>query len=116
MSAKRKLRPGKPLPPYGAAVQDAAHHGRPLNTFVMAGPDAWNRHSNRVDRVVLPPDAAPDDFDWSIFKNQAPTVIADDADPERIKRLLGLLLRAGVSVVACIFLENGITHCRHFRP
>jgi hypothetical protein len=86
-----------------------------LNTFIMAGPDAWNRHKNRSDRVVLPPAASPDDFDWSIFRGQAPTVIADDADQVRVKRLIWLLLRARASVVCVVFSEGGITHARHFR-
>jgi hypothetical protein len=104
-----------PLPPYGAAVLDAVRNRRPLNTFIMAGPDAWNRHRNRIDRVVLPPDASPDDFDWSIFRGQMPVVIADDAEQGRIKRLIWLLLRAQVKAVCVVFTEGGITHARHFR-
>ena len=71
------------MPPYGAAVLDAVRNGRTLNTFIMAGPDAWNRHKKRLDRVVLPPDASPSDFDWSFLKGQSPLVIADNADPTR---------------------------------
>jgi hypothetical protein len=64
---------------------------------------------------VLPPGDDPEAYDWSIFRDQAPTLIAGDSDQERIRRLLGLLLRAGVNVVACIFIENGQLYCRHFR-
>jgi hypothetical protein len=81
----------------------------------MAGPDAWNRHKNRRDRVVLPPDASPDEYDWSIFRGQEPTVIADDAEQGRIRRLIWLLLRAGAKVVCVVFTEGGVTHARHFR-
>jgi hypothetical protein len=116
LSAKRKPwnSAARPLPPFGAAVLDAVRNGRPLNTFIMAGPDAWNRHRGRLDRVVLPPDAAPDDFDWSIFCGLAPTVIADDADQGRVKRLIWLLLRAQAKTVCVVFDEGGVTHARHF--
>lgn len=116
MSAQRKARQNKPLPPHGAAVLDAVRHGRPVNTYIMVGPKAWDRHRQRIDKVVVPPESSPADFDWSIFKNQSPLVIADDADPERVRELLRLLLRAPVAMVGCIFLEDGITHCRFFRP
>ena len=116
-TAKRRPRYGTvlPPPPYGAAVLDAVRNGRSLNTFIMAGPDAWNRHKTRLDRVVLPPDRSPDDFDWSIFWEQHPTVIADDAEQGRIKRLIWLLLRAGAKYVCVIFDEGGVTYARHFR-
>jgi hypothetical protein len=117
MSARRKLRdPSKPLPPFGKAVADAVRQGKPINTYIMAGPDSWNRHKKRVDRVVLPPDISPSAFDWSIFKGQSPLVIADDADPDRIRELLRLLVKAPVKLVGCVFLEDGVTHCRFFRP
>jgi hypothetical protein len=116
MSAKRKPQLHRPpLPPFGARLLDAIHRGEPINTYICAGPDSWNQHKNRVDRVVLPPDASPDEFDWSIFRGQAPTVIAADADQGRIKRLIWLLLRAQVKVVCVIFEEGGVTHARHFR-
>jgi hypothetical protein len=105
-----------PLPPYGAAALDAVRNRRSLNTFIMVGPNAWNRHRKSLNRVVLPPDASPRDFDWSFLKGQSPLVIADDADPERVRELLRLLLRAPVSVVGCIFLEDGLTHVSFFRP
>jgi hypothetical protein len=117
VSARRKLRnPAKPLPPYGQRVADAVRQGKPTNTFIMCGPDSWNRHRKRLDRVVLPPGESPSAFDWALFKGQSPTVIADDCDPDRVRELLRLLLRAPVKLVGCIFLEDGITHCRHFRP
>jgi hypothetical protein len=117
LSAIRKapLYKTKPLPPFGAAVLEAVLNRRPLNTFIMAGPDAWNRHKARVDRVVLPPDQSPDAFDWTIFRGQEPTVIADDADEDRIRRLIWLLLRAGAALVCVVFKEGQNTHCRHFR-
>jgi hypothetical protein len=117
MSARRQLRhPAKRLPPYGQAVIDAVRSGRPLNTYICVGPKAWERHKLRLDRVVVPPESSPADFDWSIFKGQSPTVIADDADPDRVRELLRLLLKAKVSMVGCVFLEDGITHCRFYRP
>jgi hypothetical protein len=103
------------LPPYGARVLEAARRREPLNTYICADPDAWNTHRNRADRVVLPPDAPPDDFDWSIFRGQSPFVIAGNSDQGRIKCLIWLLLRAGATVVAVVFEEGGTTHIRHFR-
>lgn len=103
------------LPPGGVAVLDAVLRREPLNTFIMAGPDAWNRHKNRVDRVVLPPDASPYSFDWSIFRGQEPVIVADDADPDRIRDLIELLLRAGAKLICVVFEENGQCHFRHFR-
>src|SRR5271166_1247138 len=93
-SDRKRWSKSLPLPPGGAAVLAAYRDRRQLNTFICAGPDSWNRHKLRLDRVVLPPDAAPDDFDWRIFRGQEPTVIADDADQGRITRLIWLLLRA----------------------
>ncbi len=104
-----------PLPPFGGRLLDAVRSGRPLNTYICAGPDAWNRHKLRADRVVLPPDAQPDDFDWRIFRNQTPVVVADDAEQGRIMRLIWLLLRGGAKTVCVIFTEGGVTHARHFR-
>jgi hypothetical protein len=119
VSAKLRQKPRNgsvlPLPPYGAAVLDAVRNRRHLNTFIIATPNSWDRFRNRIDKVVLPPDATPDDFDWRIFRGQEPIIIADDADVERIKRLIWLLLRAQAKVVCVLFLENGIAHCRHFR-
>jgi hypothetical protein len=117
VSAKHKPRNSSalPLPPFGGRVLDAARNGQPVNCFILAGPDAWNRHKRRVDRVVLPPDSAPDDFDWRIFRDQSPTVIADDAEQGRIMRLIWLLLHGGAKVVCVIFTEGGVTHARHFR-
>jgi hypothetical protein len=104
-----------PLPPGGVAVLDAVMNRRPTNTFIMAGPDAWNRHKIRTDKVVLPPNASPDEYDWGLFRGQEPTVIADDSDPERWGRLAWLLLRAGARTVCVVFEVDGITHCRHYR-
>jgi hypothetical protein len=104
-----------PLPPFGAAVLDAVLKRQPLNTYIIAGPDAWNRHRSRDDKVVLPPDASPYSFDWSIFRGQEPTIIADDADAARITDLIGLLLRAGAKLICVVFVEDGQTHFRHFR-
>jgi len=112
---RRAVTSSLPLPPYGAAVLDAARNRRPLNTFIMAGPDAWNRHRNRADRVVLPPDASPDDFDWRVFRGCSPTVIGDGADHGRLKRLAWLLLRAGARLVCVIFDDGAVTRAVFFR-
>jgi hypothetical protein len=115
VSARLKPRQGLPLPPYGARLLDAIRRGEHTNTYICAGPDSWNQHRIRVDRVVLPPDAAPDDFDWSIFRGQQPTVIAGDAEQGRITRLIWLLLRAEVKLVCVIFSEGGVINARYFR-
>lgn len=106
----------KPLPPYGQQLVEAKRRREHVNCYICAGPNAWNRHRIRVDRVVLPPDAEPDDFDWSIFSGLEPTVIGDDADPTRLSRLTWLLLSAGARLVCVIFEEDGVTTAAHFRP
>ena len=104
------------MPPGGQAVLDALRTGRPLNTFIIAGPNSWDRHRNRLDRVVLPPDTPPDDFDWRIFKDQSPTICGYDDDHARLKRLCWLLLRAGAKLVCLIFEDtDGVIRAVHFR-
>lgn len=117
MSARLKprSRPVKPLPPGGRQLLDAVRSGRATNTFICASNDSWNQHRKRLDRVVLPPGESPDLYDWTIFKDQSPVILAADSEQERIKRLIALLLHAQAAVVCVIFIENGITHCRHFR-
>jgi hypothetical protein len=118
VSARPKYRQKKqlPLPPYGQRVVDAIRRGENVNTFVIATRDPWNTHRRRLDKVILPANDDPALYDWSFLRGQEPTVIAGDSDQERIKQLLGLLLRARVSVVACIFYEGEQLYCRHFRP
>jgi len=94
---------------------DALRRGEPLNTFIMASPNAWNRRSIRTDCIVLPQERSPDDFDWSLFRGQEPTVIGDDADPERLSRLTWLLLSAGARLVCVIYEEKGVINAAYFR-
>lgn len=115
--AKRQPRLGNtlPLPPGGREVLDAIRNQRRLNTFIVCGTDAWNRHKLRVDRVVLPPDASPDEFDWGIFRGQSPTVLGFDDDHERLKRLAWLLLRAGAKLICVLYEDAGVTRAVYFR-
>jgi hypothetical protein len=111
----RKADEHKPLPPYGAQLLERMRYGGKPNTFIMAGANAWNDHRARIDRVVLPPDKSPDDYDWSIFQGLEPTIIADDGE-KRTRYLAWKLLEAGANLVCVIFRgpDNVIT-CWHFR-
>lgn len=94
------------LPPFGAAVLTATKARKRTNTFIIATPDAWNDNACRVDRVVLPPNASPDDFDWSCFRGQEPVVIGGRSQLPRLRRLCWLLMQAGASVICLLWLEG----------
>lgn len=106
-SVRRTLQRGRRLPPFGAAVLKAAKAGQRTNTFIIATPDAWSYNACRTDRVVLPPDASPDDFDWSCFRGQEPTIIGGTSELPRLRRLCWLLMRAGAPLICLLWREDG---------
>lgn len=75
--------------------------GRHVTLFLICGPDAWNVARNWISRrllVVLPPDARPERFDWSVLSGHPPVLIhrAGHVHPDIIERIAAAALRDGV--------------------
>ena len=101
------------LPPYGAPLAERMRfHNPPLHGVVCVGLHSWQRaktwNTSPADTVamVLPPDAAPDDYQWPV--EHLPVVIDADTGPplDLIHALALQLLTCGSVAVTLVSFTN----------
>jgi hypothetical protein len=110
----KRVPTSKPLPPFGRELSEARFRGEFPNVFIHAGDHAWNRAQKRAPPEVLclPPDASADDYDWTIVKGLAVTLVVWDRDDEFVDTFARLLVIAGAKMVAALTNEGGSTFYR----
>lgn len=75
--------------------------GENVTLFLICGSDAWSWASKWINSrlfVVLPPEDAPEAYDWSILSGHPPVLIyrAGHVHPEIVDRLAAAAIRCGV--------------------
>lgn len=98
----------KPLPPFGKQLKERMRKGyRPPNGINIY--TSWNMGHNHHHGVTFPPDALPDDYNWTFLAGQNISLINTEyyAEYEKLKTLAVLLVKSGVKRVG---LDDGIRH------
>ena len=101
----------RPRPPFSKMM---AGHLKPRNDiFLFLGKNGWQKANGLVktERVLLLPDGnSPADYNWSIVKN-FPVLLYDTsgAEPQTIRLLAYLLLKAGAEIVRLISADYVMT-------
>jgi len=96
----------KPLPPFGKRFKERIIKGyQPTNGVNIY--TSWKIRS-LLDAVTFPPEANPDDFNWSFLTGQEISLINTNgnADYETLKELAVLLVKSGVKNVGLIDAEH----------
>jgi len=97
----------KPLPPFGKQLKKRMLPGRwPTNGINLY--TSWNMGRVIPHGVTFPPEASPDDYDWSFLTGQEISIINTEsyADYEILKQLAVLLVQSGVKRVGLIDLDH----------
>jgi len=97
----------KKLPPYGKQLKERMRSGyQPKNGVNIY--TSWNMGHNYHHGVTFPPEALPNDFDWSFLAGQEVSLINTEgyADYENLKQLAVLLVQSGVMRVGLIDLDH----------
>jgi len=93
----------KKLPPFGRQIKEKVQLGwQPpggINIYT-----SWKMSRPLPHAVTFPPDASPDDYDWSFLVGQEISLINTEAaaDYETLKALAVLLVKSGVKSVGLI--------------
>jgi len=98
----------KKLPPFGKQLKERMRKGyTPTNGVNIY--TSWNMGHNYHHGLTFPPEALPNDFDWSFLAGQEITLINTGgyADYEKLKELAVLLVKSGVK---CVGLNDGNAH------
>ena len=98
----------KPLPPFGKRLKERMRKGcRPTNGVNIY--TSWNMGKVISHGVTFPPEASPDEFDWTFLAGQEISLINTEsfADYEKLKELAVLLVKSGVKSVG---LDDGVEH------
>ena len=96
----------KKLPPFGKRLKERLRSGyQPTNGVNIY--TSWKIKSV-LHAVTFPPDAQPDDFDWTFLKGQEISLINvdDTADYETLKELAVLLVKSGVKSVGLVDINH----------
>ena len=104
----------KPLPPFGKQLKTKMQSGyQPRNGVYIY--TSWNMGRPYPHCITFPPEASPDDYDWSFLADQEITLTNTErcADYEILKRLAVLLVQSGVKSVA---LNDGDHPLQYFVP
>ena len=99
----------KPLPPFGKRLKERMRKGyRPTNGVNIY--TSWNMGRPYPHCITFPPEASPDDFDWSFLAGQEISLIntCGYADYEKLVGLSRLLVRSGVKRVGLIDPEHSL--------
>ena len=96
----------KPLPPYGKKVIRAIKQGQITNGVNIF--TSWKNGKFFSNALTFPPDAKPENFDWSFLVGQEISLINTEgaADYETLKDLAVLLVKSGVKSVGLIDVEH----------
>ena len=93
----------KTLPPYGKQLKERMRSGYQLTNGVNIY-TSWNMGKNIPHGITFPPEAKPNDFDWTFLAGQEISLINTNgnADYETLKELAVLLVKSGVKNVGLI--------------
>ena len=97
----------KKLPPYGKQLKERMRSGyQPRNGINIY--TSWNMGHNYHHGVTFPPEALPNDSDWSFLAGQDISLVNTEsyADYETLKTLAVLLVRSGVMRVGLIDVDH----------
>jgi len=93
----------KKLPPFGKRLKERMRKGwQPPNGINIY--TSWNMGHNYYHGVTFPPDALPNDYDWSFLIGQEISLIntCSYAEYEKLEELAVLLVKSGVKSVGLI--------------
>ncbi|MCZ6565211.1 MAG: hypothetical protein O6852_03650 [Gammaproteobacteria bacterium] len=96
----------KKLPPFGKRLKERMRKGfystNGVNIYT-----SWNMGRPYSHCITFPPEASPDDYDWSFLTGQEISLINTNgnADYESLKELAVLLVKSGVKSVGLIDVE-----------
>ena len=96
-----------PLPPFGKQLKERMGSGyQPTNGVYIY--TSWDMGRVIPHGVTFPPDATPNDFDWSFLAGQDISLINTEsyADYETLKTLAVLLVKSGVKRVGLIDVDH----------
>ena len=97
----------KKLPPFGKQLKERMRKGyTPTNGVNIY--TSWNMGRVIPHGVTFPPEALPNDFDWSFLAGQEISLINTEsyADYETLKELAVLLVKSGVKSVGLIDIDQ----------
>jgi len=97
----------KKLPPFGKQLKTRMLKGyRPKNGVNIY--TSWNMGRVIPHGVTFPPDATPNEYDWSFLTGQEISLINTEsyADYETLKELAVLLVKSGAKSVGLIDIEH----------
>lgn len=102
----------KPLPPFGKQLKTKMQSGwQPRNGVNIY--TSWNMGRPYPHCITFPPEASPDDYDWSFLTGQEITLTNTEryAEYETLKKLAVLLVQSGAKSVG---LNDGNAHSLHW--
>ncbi len=97
----------KPLPPFGKQLKERMRKDyRPKNGVNVY--TSWTMGSPWPHCLIFPPEASPDEYDWSFLEGQEISLINTEsfAEYEKLKELAVLLVKSGVKSVGLIDAEH----------
>jgi len=93
----------KKLPPFGKRLKERITKGyHPTNGVNIY--TSWKSSMSLLHTVTFPPEADPDDYDWTFLAGQEISLINTEgyADYEKLKALAELLVKSGAKSVGLI--------------
>lgn len=99
----------KKLPPFGKQLKERMRKGyRPKNGVNIY--TSWNMGKVISHGVTFPPDATPNEFNWTFLAGQEISLINTEslAEYEKLKELAELLIQSGVKSVGLIDLDHSL--------
>lgn len=97
----------KKLPPFGKQLKEKMRKGyMPTNGVNIY--TSWNMGRVIPHGITFPPEAQPDEYDWSFLEGQEISLINTEsyADYEILKQLAVLLVKLGAKSVGLIDVEH----------
>jgi len=97
----------KKLPPFGKRLKERIKKGcQP--TYGVNIYTSWNMGRPFPHCITFPPEASPNDFDWTFLAGQEISLINTNgnADYETLKELAVLLVKSGVKNVGLVDAEH----------
>jgi hypothetical protein len=104
----------KQLPPFGKQLNKRILSGRwPTNGVNIY--TSWDMGRVIPHGITFPPEASPDEYDWSFLVGQEISLINTEsyADYEVLKQLAVLLVQSGVKCVGLIDINHPIQWFLH---
>ena len=104
----------KPLPPFGKRLKSRMRKGYQPKNGVNIYP-SWNMGRPYLHCITFPPEARPDEYNWTFLKGQEITITNTErcAEYNTLKNLAVLLVQSGARSVA---LNDGDHPLQYFVP